>query len=214
MNPSAEQAPRHETVMDASEQRVARVYAEALLNAAQQRGAVDEVLEEFRALFENVFGTDPRFEVSLSSGAISRRSKAEMIHRIFDGRASETFRNFLLVLNEHERLGLLGGIYQEARRLHDERQGRMQVVVHSAVPLPEEQREMLREQLRATFHKEPMLEERVDPELLGGLVVRVGDWLYDASVRTRLDHIRNQLIERSSHEIQSRRDHFCTDAGN
>ena len=55
---------------------------------------------------------------------------------------------------------------------------------------------------------EPLLEEKVEPELLGGLVVRIGDWVYDASVRTRLDEIRNQLIERSSHGIASGRDRF------
>ena len=53
------------------------------------------------------------------------------------------------------------------------------------------------------FGREPVLDARVDPDLLGGLMVQVGDWLYDASVRTRLERIRNQLIERSSHAIQS-----------
>jgi F-type H+-transporting ATPase subunit delta len=51
----------------------------------------------------------------------------------------------------------------------------------------------------------------VDPSLLGGLVVRTGDYVYDASVRTRLETIRKQLIERSSHEIQTGRDRFYAD---
>ena len=52
--------------------------------------------------------------------------------------------------------------------------------------------------------------ERLDPNLLGGVVVRVGDSLFDGSIRTKLVQLRNQLLEKSSHEIQSRRDHFSS----
>jgi F-type H+-transporting ATPase subunit delta len=54
------------------------------------------------------------------------------------------------------------------------------------------------------------LQEQVDPDLLGGLIVRVGDWVYDASVRRELETLRSELIARSSHEIQSRRDQFSS----
>jgi F-type H+-transporting ATPase subunit delta len=75
----------------------------------------------------------------------------------------------------------------------------MRVTVTTAVPLPDDQRERLRQELREKYKKEPVLTTKVDPALLGGLVVKVGDWLYDASVRTRLTNIRKQLIERGSH---------------
>jgi len=76
--------------------------------------------------------------------------------------------------------------------------GRMHVEVTAAVTLDEEQRERLRRQLRDKFHREPILSVRVDPDLLGGLVVKVDDWVYDSSVRGRLERIRNQLIEKGS----------------
>jgi F-type H+-transporting ATPase subunit delta len=191
--------PHHETVLDAGSRRVARVYAEALLDAAQKRGETERVLEEFASLFEDLFRADPQFEAFLASGAISRKPKAAVIHRAFDGRASDTFLNFLLVLNDHQRLDLLRGIHEAVKELHDERTGRMRVEVTSAVPLPDDQRERLMGELRQKYKKEPVLATRVDPSLLGGIVVRVGDWLYDASVRTRLENIRKQLIERGSH---------------
>ena len=199
-------------VFDVSSQRIATVYAEALLAAAQRRNQVDEVLEEFDSLLTDVFRAFPEFETFCTGGAISRRARAEVVQRVLGGRASEVFVNFLLVLNDHDRLDLLHGIHQAAHELQDERAGKVQVVVRSAVPLPEAQRELLRQQLQATFHKEPILQTRVDAELLGGLIVKVGDWLYDASVRGRVDEIQNQLIESSSHEIQSRRDRFRSDA--
>ncbi|HKI31288.1 MAG TPA: ATP synthase F1 subunit delta [Gemmataceae bacterium] len=199
MNHDDAPTARHETVLDAGSRRVSRVYAEALLDAAQKRDQLPQVLEEFTSLLDDLFRADPQFEAFLASGAISRKPKAEVIHRAFDGRASDTFRNFLLVLNDHQRLELLRGIYEAVRELYDERSGRMRVVVNSAVPLPDDQRERLLHELREKYRKEPVLTIRVDPALLGGLVIRVGDWLYDGSVRMRLDNIRKQLIERGSH---------------
>ena len=149
-----------------------------------------------------------------ASGAIGRKQKDEVLRKIFAGKTSPVFLNFLLVLSDHERLDMLRGILAAAQELRDERMGRMRVEVQSATPLPEDQRERLRRELKETFQREPLLSVRTDPELLGGLVVRVGDWLYDASVRTQLDSIRNQIIERSSHEIQSGRDRFSTAIGN
>jgi F-type H+-transporting ATPase subunit delta len=194
-----ENATHHETVMDAGSHRVAKVYAEALLDAADQRQQIDQVLGELASLVEDVFRADPLLESFLASGAISRRPKAEVIHRAFDGKTSETFLNFLLVLNDHQRLDLVRAILQATSELRDERAGRLPVLVTSAAPLADDQREQLRHDLRARYDKEPVLTLRVDPALLGGLVVRVGDWLYDASVRTRLENIRKQLIEKGSH---------------
>jgi F-type H+-transporting ATPase subunit delta len=202
-----------EHIADVSEQRVAQVYAEALLNAAEKRQQADAVYQELQSLVNEVFSRSPLVEAFLSSSAISRHHKAEVINQTFTPRAGELLCNFLLVLNEHERLGLLRPILAAYRQMRDERARRLRVQVASAAPLPDDQRERLQQELRETFHLEPILETRVDPDLLGGLLVQVGDWVYDASVRTQLETIRNQLIARSSHEIQSRRDRFSTAIG-
>ena len=78
------------------------------------------------------------------------------------------------------------------------------------MPLSEDVQIRLRAELHADFQLEPVLVLHVDPALLGGLKVRIGDTVYDSTVRTRLNNLRNQLIERSSHEIQSRRDRFSS----
>jgi F-type H+-transporting ATPase subunit delta len=190
--------------------QIGRVYAEALYNAAAKQNQAREVLEELEALVAQVFRRDPRLEEFLASPAVSREHKATAIRDAFAGRANGVFVNFLLVLNEHDRLGTLRAVAALYRELFDDRAGRMRVFVQSAVPLPEDQQDRLRHELRALYNHEPVLETRVDPDLLGGLVVRVGDWLYDGSVSSRLETIRDQLIERSSHEIQSRRDRFSS----
>lgn len=195
-------------IADVGSQRVARVYAEALLNAAEKRGLAQETGDDLQELVASVFARDGQFEAFLTSTAIGRDRKEQAIRQAFQGRASDTFVDFLLVLNEHDRLDLLRAMRMAYAELLDERMKRMRVLVRSAVAVPDDQLQRLKDELRQTFQKEPIVQTRLDPGLLGGVVVKVGDWLYDASVRTQLDNLRNQLIERSSYEIQSRRDRF------
>jgi F-type H+-transporting ATPase subunit delta len=204
---------RQETVLDVGTQRVARVYAEAMLRAAEKHRQVDELLEELETLVGPIFNTDPQFEAFLCSGVIGRDRKAGVIRSVFEGRASELLINLLLVLNDHERLELLRPIAAAYRELRDARSGRIRVQVRSAAPMLDDQQDRLRQQLREAFQKEPVLDKEIDPELIGGMVVRVDDWVYDRSVRAELEDIRNQLIARSSYEIQSRRDRFRSPDG-
>ena len=208
-DPSADIMGGH--IADVGAQRVARIYAEALLDAAEKRGEAQQVLEETDSLVRDVFRANPHIEEFFASPAVPSKVKAATIDSTFGPRSSELFTNFLRVLNDHGRLDLLRPIAVALRDLSEKRAHRVRVQVRSAVPLHDDQRERLRQELREGFHLEPILEERVDPDLLGGMVVRVGDWQYDGSVRTQLQTIRNYLIERSSHEIQSGRDRFSSD---
>src|SRR5579884_2702199 len=135
------------TVSDVSQQRIARVYAEALLNAAERRGQTQEVYDELDALVGPVFAAAPDIEAFLSSRAISREAKPAVMERALRGRVSDVFFNFLLVLNRHERLDLLRGIRVAYRDLWDERARRVRAHVKSAVPLADDQSERLRQEL-------------------------------------------------------------------
>ena len=210
----SEQTKDIQPVADVSAQRVARVYAEALLKAADKQGQADAVFEELDSLVRDVFADQPQFEMLLSGAAAGRKARAEILKAVFAGRASELFYHFLLVLNDQERLDLLRAILAAYRELNDQRCRRIRVQVESAVTLPDDQKVRLQERIRDTFQLEPIVEAKLDTGLLGGLRVRVGDWLYDASVRTRLEKIRHQVIAGSSHEIQSQRDRFCLAEGN
>ncbi|MBI1917902.1 MAG: ATP synthase F1 subunit delta [Planctomycetes bacterium] len=193
---------------DVGARRVARVYAEALFNEANARNQSREILDELEALVNDVVRPNPDTEAFFRSAAIGRDRKAEALRAALGGRTSDLVFNFILVLNDHYRLDLLAVIVAAYRELLEQHTGQMRVQVRTAVPLDHDHQERLRHELRQAFAREPILEQRVDPDLLGGLVVQVGDWLYDASVRTRIESIRNQLIERSSYEIQSGRDRF------
>lgn len=201
---------RHRTVMDDEARHVARVYAEALYRAAEKNGAVEEVLGELESLVDDVFRRDPGLELFFASAAVGQDRKAHALAAAFGGRASATFLQFLEVLNAHERLDMLRAISQAFRTLNDRKAHRIVVHVRSAVPLTDAERDRLRADIRSVGKLEPILQETVDPDVLGGLIIRINDWVYDASVRTRLQSVRNQLVERSSHGIQSGRDRFRT----
>jgi F-type H+-transporting ATPase subunit delta len=200
MNPTEQ--VRHATVLDDTSSHVAHVYSEALYRAAEQQGRVEEVRGELDSLVKEVFRRAPALELILASPAISRERKKEVIDQVFGGRASDLFLHTLQVLNGHDRLGLLRHVVATFDTLCDQKAGRMMVEVRSAVPLSDEQRGRLNDLLRQVAAREPVLRETIDPDLLGGLVVQAGDWVYDASMRTKLGMMRNHLIERSSHGIQ------------
>jgi F-type H+-transporting ATPase subunit delta len=196
---------------DVSALHIARIYAEALLGVADKHGQAEAIREELDSLVDDVFAADRRIEELFASPAVPRQAKAELIERALASQASPLFTNFLNVLNDHGRLDLLRAIRAAYHELLDQRAHRVRVQVHSAVPLDEEQRRRLAEELRDVFHVEPVLEERIEPALLGGMTVKVGDWLYDASLRTRLHNLRNKITARATYEIQSGRDRFSSD---
>jgi F-type H+-transporting ATPase subunit delta len=183
-----------ETVLEATgaRARIARVYAEALMAAAGDRA--DEVGEELDALVRDVLDANPEVERFLSSGAVGRKAKSAALEAAFAGKVSDVVRNFLGVLNQNYRLDLLRAVNAAYKKLRDEAAGRVRVAVASAVPLSDEHLHKLKETLARQLKAEPVVDARTDPDLLGGLVVRVGDRVYDTSVRTRLETLRNHLM--------------------
>jgi F-type H+-transporting ATPase subunit delta len=190
---------------------IGRVYAEALLNAAEKQNAVDDVQGELHELVREVFRRDPQIEEFLASGIISEEHKEHALKDSFKDRVHPLLYNFLMVLCRHGRLALLRAIDAEFNRIFNQRQRRISVRVRSAVPLNDDQLGRLKSDLHKTFQLEPMLDVQIDPGLLGGLVVRVGDWLFDHSVRTELQNLRRQLIAQSNFQIQTKGKRFSSD---
>jgi F-type H+-transporting ATPase subunit delta len=201
-------APAPPTVFDETSAELARTYADALLNASQKAGQVDGVLDELDAINAEMFQRFPVFAMMMGSPFRTAAEKDQLIVRTLEGRADPTVVRFLRVLNRHGRLGLLGPVCRVARESWDRRQNRRPVTVRSAVPLTDGQAGALRDRLAGSLGATPVLRFEVDPSLIAGLVVQVGDDVYDASVRNRLGQLRQRLTEGKTHEIQSRRDHF------
>jgi F-type H+-transporting ATPase subunit delta len=212
MTDSAATAEAGQAVASDDTVQLARRYARAALDSGQASGGADALLADFDAIVTELLGPNPRLQSLLASARVPVAEKDRILVELLSGRVSDLSVRFLRVLNRHGRLGLFETVVQEAKRLWDRQNERISVRVRSAVPLSETQLKTLTERLATLVAGTPILEIVTDPGIIGGLVVQVGDQLYDASVKSRLAQLRHRLIEGKIHEIQSRRDQFSHSA--
>jgi len=187
---------------------VVRHYALALVDAAVAENLAEAALEDLEAIDREVLREHPRFGQILGSSQVSGTEKDRILLDVFGDHVSSVVLRFLRVLNRHGRLGLLSSLPREARQIWDRRHKRVPVLVRTAVPLDQGQEQALRERVSGMIAATPIMQVTTDPSLIGGLIVQVGDQVCDASVRNRLEKLRQKLIEGKTHEIQSRRDQF------
>lgn len=187
----------HENVLQAGsvKSRLAKVYAEALLRAALQQNAVDATGDELAHFVSDVLDSSPTIESFLASPVIGKKSKSSTLTAALAGHSSDLLRGLFDVLTRNGRLELFRGIAAAYHQLLDERAGRIPVKVTTAIDLSESQRETLNATLGEILKHQPMLAVRVDPDLIGGMVVQIGDRVIDTSIRTRLQSIRHRLLE-------------------
>ncbi len=212
-NPERDAQLAAELDADVGVEHVAGVYAEAFLGAAESSGRAAELIEEFDSFLADVLDPIPPLERVLVSGLVSPEEKIRILEQAVGGRASPEFLNFLKVVTHHGRLDVLRAIHRQTGARYESDLGRVRVVITTATPLAGDQAARIAESLRSMLKGEPALEERVDPGVIGGIVVRVGDTVYDGSIANQLENLRQQIIDRSAHEIQSRRDRFRSPAG-
>lgn len=179
--------------------RIARVYADALMRAAGQTGEADVVGDELAAVVASAINGRPAVAAFLASAAINKNAKLPVLAAAFENGSSPTFRKFVGVLNQNGRLGILPAVNAEYQKLRDIAAGRVRVTVTSAVPLDPDQSARLEKALAEKLSGTPVVTVTVDPDILGGLVVQVGDTVTDSSVRTRLNNLRTHLTTSGTH---------------
>jgi F-type H+-transporting ATPase subunit delta len=199
---------------DVSVEHIAEVYARAFLDAAESARQTQALLAEFDSLVDDVLDSYPKFEAVICSTMISHEEITAVLDRVLGGRISPLLLNFLRVMSRHGRLDCLRQIHRRAHALYDILQNRVRVRLTTAAPLSAELASRIRIALRGKLEGEPVLELDADPKLIGGAVLRLGDTVYDGSIANQLQILRQQMMDRSAHEIQSRRNRFRNPAGN
>jgi F-type H+-transporting ATPase subunit delta len=196
----------HETVLDVMAQQVARVYAKALLGAAVKADHLDEVVEAIDSLVHDVLEKHPGLERVLTSALISSEEKEATLQRVFGERTSQIVLSFLKVLARHGRLNLLRDVRRELRALYNKHKNLVEVEVRVASEMNQATLEDLKRTLTQNLGGEPILNVKVDPSLIAGVIIRVGDTVYDASVATRFRRAKNAMVQHAVELIQTKRE--------
>ena len=205
--------PQHETVMDVTEEQIARVYAQAFMGVANKSPSVGDLVNELETVVNEVLTPYPHFEQVFRSGLVSHANKVEIIDRVLGGRVSAPMLNFLKVLSIHGRLGLLRTIRRLVNKIYAAERGMTDVQVRVAKELDPVLRSELLEKLRTTLGKDPVLNITVDPAIIGGIILQVGDRVFDASISTRLEYARRNIIARATEIIETQPERFMASTG-
>jgi F-type H+-transporting ATPase subunit delta len=174
-------------------QILARIYAEALIDAAQATVGLGRVVDDLKAVKQIATG-DRYVWAFFSSPRVEPEAKKRVLREIFEGKISRPVMGLLHVLIDKQRGPLLDNVIAEFERYRDIRENRQHVYVTSPAPLLDEQREELTRRLAAVTGKNIELHEKIDPRVLGGLIVKVGDKVVDGTLKRRLEKLRRELV--------------------
>lgn len=201
---------KHDTVLDTGAEQLGATYAAALLGAAQQAGAVDEVLNQLSQLVTETLREHPQLAAVFESPRVNIEEKQRIIDRLFADQMHPILLRFLKVTAVRGRLGYLPSIRRAAESQYDEILGRIVAEVRSAVELTDELRSQIRDRLSETFAKQVRLLEQVDSTVIGGVVIRVGDTVFDSSVAGRLESMSKRASSGFARHLLDQFDKFAT----
>jgi F-type H+-transporting ATPase subunit delta len=168
-------------------------YANALADIALAQGAAEPTVKQL-ADFGAAYSESAELRNFLASPAVTPVAKHGVIEKIIARMgASKVLRNFLFVIADHQRTHILPEIVAAFQSVIRQRQGIAQAEISSAVELSAEQKAQLAQKLERLTGKKITAKYSLDPALLGGAVVRIGDTIYDGSLRNRLNELRARL---------------------
>ena len=195
--------------LDAGRQHLGTVYAKALLGAAERAGQADQVVDELESLIADVLDKRPQIDALLRTPRLTHEERMPILEKAFGGKLSPTLMTFLKVISKHGRLDALRAIARAARKQLNVVRGRVEVLVETAYPLSNPIRERITARLSELLHRQVILTTRINEELLGGLVVRVGDTVYDASLAASLKRMQQVTLEHTKQAIRQSIERFA-----
>jgi F-type H+-transporting ATPase subunit delta len=174
-------------------QEIAQVYARSVFEVAKERGTLDEVREQL-GQFADALDQNRELATFFFSPYFSTKEKEEALDGLLED-ADPTLVNLLKVLIENHRMPAIFRIRRELDRLWEEEHKLLPVQITSAVPLDDATVERVGREIGEQTGREVELTTNVDPDVLGGIVLRVGNQILDASIRNRLDQLRRQVAK-------------------
>ncbi len=173
-------------------QEVARKYSQALFLAAKDRGLIDQAYEQFNDL-KAFIESDRTLLDFLTAPQVLDEHKLALVRDVFGNRLELLFVEFLVVLVEKHRVAFLPEVIDEFARLVEAEKGIGRATILTGVSLTEDERSRLAAKLAAKTGLRIVLEERLDPDIVAGLIVILHNEIIDGSVRRGLDLLKDQL---------------------
>jgi F-type H+-transporting ATPase subunit delta len=172
---------------------VARMYAGALLEIGQEKGTLPRIEEEVGFL-ASVLAADRDLVLYLNAPGVDKEAKKSLIDRVFSSELCDVTINFIKLTIDKDRQRLIGDIHQALTELIDIANNRQRATVITSEKLNPQMREKITETLKSKFRKEIILDEIIDQKIIGGIVIRVGDLIIDASLAKDLKSIKEKLL--------------------
>ena len=172
-------------------EEIAQVYARSLFEVAREQEKLDEIREQL-GQFADALASDHDLQVFFFSPYFSTKEKEEGLDRALDG-ADPVLSNFLKLLIENHRMPVIFRVRRDFDTLWEEENRLLPVSVTSAVELDKDTVRQIGDRIAQQTGRKVQLSANVDPDILGGMVVRVGNQVLDASVRNRLEQLRKQV---------------------
>ena len=176
-------------------EEIASVYARSLFEVAKEQGKLDKVRDELGE-FADALNGSRELQVFLFSPYFSTREKSVGLDKAISG-ADETTVNFLKLLIEKHRMPVLFRVRAELDELWEDENRLLPVTVTSAIELPKATVKQIGDRIAEQTDRKVDLSSKVDPDILGGIVVQVGNSVLDASIRNRLENFRKQVARAS-----------------
>jgi F-type H+-transporting ATPase subunit delta len=177
-------------------EELAQVYGRSLFQVAQEQGKLDELREQL-GQFADALEEHRELAVFFFSPYFSTQEKRDALGTLLDG-ADEIFINFLSLLIENHRMPVIFRIRHEYEHLWDEENRTLPVQITSAIALDAATTESLGKTIGERAGRKVTLAAHVDPDILGGIIIRVGNSILDASIRNRLEQLRRHVAQGAS----------------
>lgn len=168
-------------------------YAKTLFNMADSTQTLEKWLGELDHLI-NLIKQTPALEAMLSHPFIRQDKKKAALQRVLDGQIEKTPLHFLFLLIDKKKIVHLKEVVERFRALVFQRIGILNAVVTSVIPLKEEEIQKIKQKLEGSLHKKLHLSNRIDPHILGGLIITAESQMFDDSVRSRLMELKATLL--------------------
>lgn len=173
---------------------VSERYALSLYEVAKGENLVPQLFDELETI-SRVFEEYPDYLKILTTPSIAFGEKKTVLSTVFEGRVHPYLLNFLMLLTEKNRIGLIGEMATAYRDMYYLEEGICEVTAVTAVPLSDDLFEKLKQKMTSVTGKRIILKNKVDPRLLGGVLVRIENNQIDDTVKRRLDELARQLTQ-------------------